>query len=139
MAPLYQQDMQVKVPRGRTQPLWWTLRRPHRPLTYHAAHRMFERANSCLGSDWTLHDLRHSAATRMARDPQMTLSDVQWVMGHAHLTTTELYLTPTKEEVVAGVLAHHARRAMQREDPVPPPPAPGYDPQSLSVLFGRSM
>jgi len=75
----------------------------------------------------------------MARDPQMTLSDVQWVMGHAHLTTTELYLTPSKEEVVAGVLAHHARQAMQREDPVPPPPAPGYDPQSLSVLFGRSM
>ena len=53
--------------------MWWTLRRPHRPLTYHAAHRMFERANVCLGSDWTLHDLRgHSAATRMARDPQMT-------------------------------------------------------------------
>lgn len=100
---------------------------------------MFERANACLGSDWTLHDLRHSAATRMARDPQMTLSDVQWVMGHAHLTTTELYLTPTKEEVVAGVLAHHARQAAERNDPIPPPPAPGYDPQSLSVLFGRSM
>jgi len=76
---------------------------------------------------------------RMSRDPQMTLSDVQWVMGHAHLTTTELYLTPTKEEVVASVLAHHARQAVRREDPVPPPPAPGYDPQSLSVLFGRSM
>ena len=25
------------------QPLWWTLRRPCRPLTYHAVHRMFER------------------------------------------------------------------------------------------------
>lgn len=56
---LYQQDLQAKLPRGRTRPLWWTLRRPHRPLTYHAAHRMFERANACLGSDWTLHDLRH--------------------------------------------------------------------------------
>ena len=53
--------------------LWWTLRRPHRPLTYHAAHRMFERANASLGADWTLHDLRHSAAARMARDPQLTL------------------------------------------------------------------
>ena len=137
---LYQQYILGKVPRGRSQPLWWTLTaRPHRPLTYHAAHRMFERANVCLGSDWTLHDLRHSAAMATAVDPQMTLSDVQWVMGHAHLTTTELYLTPTKEEVVAGVLAYHARQAARREDPVPPPPAPGYDPQSLSVLFGRSM
>jgi len=136
---LYQEDLHGKVPRGRTQPLWWTLRRPHRSLTYHAAHRMFERANAVLGADWTLHALRHSAAARMARDPELTLSDVQWVLGHAHLTTTELYLTPSKEEVVAGVLAHHARQAERRAEPVPPPPAPGYDPQSLSVLFGRPL
>ena len=87
---------------GRTQPVWWTLRRPRRPLTYHAAHRMFERANASLGADWTLHDLRHSAAARMARDPQLTLSDVQLVMGHAHLSTTEVYLTPNRDEVIAG-------------------------------------
>ncbi|WP_326771022.1 hypothetical protein [Streptomyces sp. NBC_01591] len=47
------------MPRGRKQPLWWTLRRPYRPLTYHGAHRMFERVNTSLGADWTLHDLRH--------------------------------------------------------------------------------
>ena len=122
---LSQHDILGKVSAGRNQPLGWTLRRPHRPLTYHAAHRMFERTNASLGSDWTLHDLRHSAATRMARDPQMTLSGVQWVMGHAYLTTTELYLTRTKEEVVASALAHHARQAMRRKDPIPPPPAPG--------------
>jgi hypothetical protein len=29
----------------------------------------------------------------MARDPQMPLTDVQWVLGHAHLSTTQLYLT----------------------------------------------
>jgi integrase len=100
---------------------------------------MFERTNAVLGADWTLHALRHSAAARMARDPELTLSDVQWVLGHAHLTTTELYLTPSKEEVVAGVLAHHARQAERRAEPVLPPPAPGYDPQSLSVLFGRQL
>jgi site-specific recombinase XerD len=136
---LYQEELRGMVPRGRTQPVWWTLRQPFRPLTYHAAHRMFERANAVLGTNWTLHDLRHSAATRMARDPQLTLSDVQWVLGHAHLTTTELYMTPTQGEVVAGVLAHHARQATRRDEPTPPPPAPGYDPQSLSVLFGRTV
>ena len=119
--------------------MWWTLRQPLRPLTYHAAHRMFERSNAVLGANWTLHDLRHSAAVRMARDPKLSLSDVQWVLGHAHLSTTELYLTPTKEEVVAGVLAHHARQAARRNDPVPPPPAAGYDPSSLNVLFGRNV
>jgi integrase len=40
---LYQLELDGVIPRGRRQPLWWTLRRPHRPLSYHAAHRMFER------------------------------------------------------------------------------------------------
>lgn len=134
---LYQQDLPGNLPDQRTQPLWWTRRQPLRPLSYHAAHRMFERANAALGSDWTLHDLRHSAAMRMVRDPQLTLSDVQWVLGHAHLTTTQRYLTPSKEEIIAGLLAHHAREADKPESP--PPPAPGYDPQTLSVLFGRPL
>ena len=41
---LYQAEMGGLIPAGRGQPLWWTLRRPVRPLTYHAVHRMFERA-----------------------------------------------------------------------------------------------
>ena len=41
---LYQVEMEGLIPKGRRQPLWWTLRRPVRPLTYHAVHRMFERA-----------------------------------------------------------------------------------------------
>jgi integrase len=79
---------------------------------------------------------RHTAASRMARDSELSLTDVQWVMGHAHLTTTEIYLTPTRDEVIEGVLAHHARQSRVQKAP-PPQPAPGYDPQSLSVLFGR--
>ncbi len=73
---LYQAQMQGLVPGGLDQPLWWTLRRPFRPLTYHAAHRMFTRASAVLGANWTLHDLRHTAAWRMARDPAMPLTDV---------------------------------------------------------------
>jgi site-specific recombinase XerD len=133
---LYQEEAwRQGVPRGRRLPLWWTLRRPWRPLKYHAARAMFDRANDLLGSNWTLHDLRHTAAYRMARDPQMPLTDVQWVLGHAHLSTTEIYLAASREEVIESVLAHHARRAQQQV--VPPAPAPGYDPVSLDVLFGR--
>jgi site-specific recombinase XerC len=39
----YQAQMQDLVPFGRDQPLWRTLRRPFRPLNYHAAYRMFTR------------------------------------------------------------------------------------------------
>ena len=41
----------------------------------------------------------------MARDPQVPLTDVQWVMGHAHLSTTQRYLNPVTEDVIAGLLA----------------------------------
>jgi site-specific recombinase XerD len=96
---------------------------------------MFERANALLGANWTLHDLRHSAAHRMARDPALPLADVQWILGHAHLTTTQIYMNPSMEEAVAGLRAHHARQARTAGDPAPP--APGYDRRSLDVLFGR--
>ena len=91
---LYQEQMRGLVPAGPDDPVWWTLRRPFRPLTYHAARAMFARANAALGANWSLHDLRHSAAYRMARDPQMPITDVQWILGHAHLSTTQIYVTP---------------------------------------------
>jgi site-specific recombinase XerD len=107
---LYQHQLRGLVPTGSDQPLWWTLRRPFRRLAYDAARMVFSGANTVLGANWTLHDLRHSAARRMLRDPQLTLADVQRVLGHAHITTTEGYLTPTQDEVVPQVLAHHQRQ-----------------------------
>ncbi|WP_406012296.1 site-specific integrase [Streptomyces sp. NBC_00984] len=92
---LYQEEAwRAGVPRAGSQTLWWTLRRPFRPLNYHAARAMLNRANASLGANWTLHDLRHTAAYRMARDPSLALTDVQWVLDHAHLTTTQIYLNP---------------------------------------------
>jgi integrase len=133
---LYQEEVWRRgAPRGRDQPLWFTLRQPFRPLTYPAARAMFNRANELLGSNWTIHDLRHTAAWRMAHDPQMSLTDVQWILGHASLNTTQLYTTPDQHEVIAHVLAHHRRRAANPQ-PVPQPPAAGYNPESLRILFG---
>jgi site-specific recombinase XerC len=132
---LYQQEVQGLVPAGPDDPLWWTLRRPFRPLSYHAAQVMFDRVNSAVGTGWTLHSLRHTAAYRLARDPGMPITDVQWVLGHASLTTTQIYVNPTAEDVIEATLAHHRRQAESR--PVLPDPAPGYRPESLDVLFGK--
>lgn len=135
---LYHLEMDGLIPRGRRQPLWWTLRRPARPLTYHAAHRMFERAGQAAGSAATLHALRHTAAYRMAEDPRLPLTDVQLVLGHAQLATTQIYLTPRTEEVIRRVLAHHAEQTRQAARRAARPPAPGYRPETLDVLFGRT-
>lgn len=135
---LYQLEMADRIPNGRRRPLWWTLRRPTRPLTYNAAHRMFERAGAAAGSAATLHALRHTAAYRMAEDPDLPLTDVQFVLGHALLTTTQLYLTPRKEDVIRRMLAHHAEQTRQATARAAAAPAPGYRPETLDVLFGNS-
>jgi site-specific recombinase XerD len=134
---LYQVEMEGLIPKGRRQPVWWTLRRPVRPLTYHAVHRMFERVGEAAGSSATLHSLRHTAAYRMAEDPLLPLSDVQTVLGHALLTTTQIYLTPRKEDLIRRVLAHHAEQMRQAAARARPVPAPGYRPETLDVLFGN--
>jgi site-specific recombinase XerD len=115
------------------QALWLTRRAPHRPLTYPAMRRVLQRANAELGTAWTLHDFRHTAAQRMIADPKLSLSDVQWVLGHAQLSTTQVYLQPREDEVVARVLDHHQHRA---EKPVPRPPVGGYRPEVLRTLLG---
>lgn len=62
------------------EPLWWTLRRRdhgtglrRHPLNYEALRAVFRRANALLGSNWTMHDLRHTAALRMSRDDDLTV------------------------------------------------------------------
>ncbi len=96
---------------------------------------MFERVTSGAGTAVTLHALRHTAAYRMAEDPALPLTDVQLVLGHARLSTTQVYLAPRKEDVIRRVLAHHAgqaRAAAGRQSP-----APGYQAETLDVLFGK--
>jgi len=114
------------------QALWLTRRAPVRPLTYQAMRRVLQRANDHLGRSWTLHQLRHTAAQRMVDDPRLSLTDVQWLLGHAHLTSTEIYLNPAADEVIARVREHQGRRA---EAP-PALPAAGYRPEVLATLLG---
>lgn len=65
--------------KGRRQPLWRTLRRPLRPADLpRGAPRMFAHAAEAAGSTATLHALRHTAAYRMAEDPELPLTDVQF-------------------------------------------------------------
>jgi site-specific recombinase XerD len=119
------------------QALWLTRRSPHGALTYSAARRMLQRANAALGTSWTMHDLRHTAAQRMIDDPRLSLSDVQWVLGHAHLSTTQIYLRPREDEIVARVLDHQRTR---RDVPPPSPSLPHgtYRPEVLAALLGSA-
>lgn len=144
---------------GADEPLWWTLR-PYRrrgssptpptptrapgpvaaglrPLTYAALRAVLVRANDGLGTNYSWHDFRHTAALRMSRDESLSLRDVQTILGHTSLTTTaNVYLVEDEARVferVARHLTEHRRPAQARPEPIP---AVGYDPTALSVLLG---
>ena len=99
---------------------------------------MFTRASAALGANWSLHDLRHSAAYRMARDPAMPLADLQWVMGHAHLSTTQRYLNPLPGDVIEAVLAFHARQRDRGAGGATGAGVPGREPAG-AVRQGRAV
>ena len=125
------------------EPLWWTLRRRdhgdglrRQPMNYEALRAVFRRVNALLGTNYSMHDLRHSAALRMSRDEALSMRDVQTILGHAHLSTTaDVYLVEDEDQVIRRVQQHLIERE-QRAQQSPPPVAVGYDSNDLSVLFG---
>ena len=112
------------------QPVWRTRRGKQRPLTYWAMRRILQRANEKLGTNWTLHDARHTAATRMASDDRLTLAEVQAILRHAHLDTTGRYLTARVEDMHDKLAEHYSRPRPQRVY------AAGYDPEDVKAVFG---
>lgn len=116
------------------EPVWMTVRGQRRPLTYWALRQVLEAANQKVGTNVTMHDLRHTFCMRLAADEDMTATDLQHLMRHASLTTTQTYLRPRIDDMVTKLAEHWNR------PPTPPPtPAAGYDPDDLKVLFGGSL
>ena len=126
------------------QTVWQTLRRRSRggghaqrqPLNYEALRAVLRRANAALGTNWTMHDLRHTCALRMVRDERLSLLDVQTILGHAHLTTTQIYLNEDDETVIRRVRQYLNVR--QETSQQPPAAAEGYNTADLAVLFGEA-
>jgi integrase len=125
------------------EPLWWTLRRRdhgdglrRQPMNYEALRAVFRRVNALLGTNYSMHDLRHTAAIRMSRDEALSMRDVQTILGHVHLSTTaDVYLVEDEAQVIRRVQQHLVEREQHVQLP-PPPVAVGYDDGDLSVLFG---
>jgi integrase len=128
---------------GAHEPLWLTVRRGRRgdgpllrrPLNYDALRAVLRRANDGLGTNWSMHDMRHTCALRMVRDQRLSLADVQTILGHAHLSTTQIYLQEDDHEVIGRVRKYLAERETLAKAPQPAAAA-GYDAADLAVLFG---
>jgi integrase len=126
-------------------PIWWTLRRRDRGngskrqlMSYDALRKVLMRANTDLGTNWTMHDLRHTCALRMSRDDNLSARDIQTILGHAHLSTTvDTYLVEDQAEVVRRVARHLIDRQRQVAS-APPSVAAGYSAADLAILLGQA-
>jgi integrase/recombinase XerD len=97
---------------------------------------VLRRVNAGLGTNWSMHDLRHTSGLRMVRDERLSLRDVQVILGHAQLlSTTGLYLHEDGDAVLVRVHTHLSA------PPVAPivTPSAGYDREHLAVLFGEAV
>ncbi|MDT0427203.1 MULTISPECIES: tyrosine-type recombinase/integrase [Streptomyces] len=114
----------------RNEPIWRTRRGNNRPLSYWAMRRIMQRANGLLGTNWTLHDLRHTAASRMANGGKLTPVEVQAIMRHANIQTTSRYLTARVEEMFDKLAEHY-----NSPRPVTSYPT-GYSADDIKAVFG---
>lgn len=92
--------------------------------------RILQRANDRLGTNWTLHDLRHTAASRMVNDPALTLVEVQSVLRDRRLASTQLYLHPDVEQLHDKLQEHFLQPRPQ------PAFSPGYEAADFRTVFG---
>lgn len=112
------------------EPVWQTLRGGTRPLSYWAMRRALQRANTRLGTNWTLHDLRHTAATRMANDPQLTLPEVQRILRHANASTVGVYTRVRVDDIFDKLQEHYSRPRVEATYPA------DYAAEDMAVIFG---
>ena len=112
------------------EPVWRTRHGEDRPLTYWAMRRVVQRAQQNLRTNWTLHDLRHTAAHRMANGGKLTLPEVQAVLRHANIQTTSRYLAVRVEEIFDALLEHYNQPRPQVSYPT------GYAADDIEAVFG---
>lgn len=122
------------------QSLWRKLRKPQGPLNYQALRKIVVRVNEKLGTNFVLHDLRHTCAMRLASDPKVPIINVQAHLRHKHLSTTELYLRARPQDVIESVKSHQFG-VRTRQDPTTPSTVSNgwlYDPSDLHTLLGEA-
>ncbi|MFD7904399.1 tyrosine-type recombinase/integrase [Kitasatospora sp. NPDC059722] len=120
---------EVGTPAG-GEPVWRTRHGADRPLSYSAMRRVMQRANVLLGTNWTLHDLRHTAASRMANGGKLTPVEVQAIMRHANIQTTSRYLTARVEEMFDKLAEYYNTPRPDTSYPT------GYAADDIKAVFG---
>lgn len=70
------------------------------PLTAYGFATMIRRLKDKSGVDFHAHQLRHTFATNMARQPGTSLFDLKEFMGHANISTTQIYVRQNADQLL---------------------------------------
>jgi len=84
------------------QPALFVSQKRHR-LSHAATWAVVKRVGRAAGVSVYPHQLRHSFAVRLLREHGTDLPTVQALLGHSHLTTTQIYTTPTPADLLEAV------------------------------------
>lgn len=117
--------------RSPDEPIWRSRRGGDRPLTYSALRRVIQRANDQLGTNWSAHDLRHTAATRLSRDPTFKIEEVQAILRHRSLKSTGIYQRAGLDDLIDRLQEHY-----QRPMVTAPRLTAGYNQDDMEAVFG---
>jgi hypothetical protein len=75
-------------------------------------------------------ETRHTYAMRLMDDPNLLITDVQRLMRHRSLASTQIYARARIDDLVRKMREHYTRSA-----PIEPSRDPSYDPAAMAVLF----
>ncbi len=77
-----------------------------RPMDSASVHRWFKRCLETAGlpTTMTLHELRHTAADHLFRESGNIVT-AQLLLRHANISTTQMYLHPTRRDLAAALEA----------------------------------
>jgi len=106
-------------------------------LNYHAAGRCSHERTPSWARTGPCTTFATAPAYRMARDPRHAADRRAVGPSHAHLSTTQLYVTAPLEDVVETVLAHHRPNMTNAFSPARASRRRGLPAGDLDVLFGR--
>lgn len=90
----------------------------NQPLTVNGIEWLLRRYGQQVGLSITPHQLRHTFA-RQVTEAGMPISSLSKLLGHAQITTTQIYTAGANPQLAAAY-----QQAMERVAPVPPPPNP---------------
>jgi integrase/recombinase XerD len=104
---------------GETRSPYVFVARGGRPLTRQLVWKVVRAAGDAAGRHASPHMLRHSAATHMV-EGGADLRTVQTILGHADISTTQIYTHVALDRLKSVYAAHHPRARARRRDTAAP-------------------